>query len=125
MERADYGMDFGATAQDAVVVVDVRYSPPIPITERLIELTGMTDRQRAVYELDATGLRILDITKELGFTVASVKNAVGLVRPKMRNVLRAEGFIEDGVPVPAHREPIVRDRKCEYLTHEYGLEAGK
>lgn len=88
---------------EEVLFEDVRYEPPVPITTRLIELAGMTDRQKSIYELDAVGTKLGEAAAILGIPKHAVRNARPLVRSRMKNVLREEGLIEDTVPVGRHR----------------------
>lgn len=104
-----------------ILFLDSRYEPPIPITDRMISLAGMTEIQRLVYELDAQGLELSDIVERFGLPSHTVKNTRPYARSKMRNVLRAEGLITDGVPVPIHRLPFKRCELTERAMKTYGI----
>lgn len=106
---------------DEVLFLDKRYEPPIPITSRLIVLSAMTERQRGVYELDAQGVPVAEIVHILGLAAHTVRNTRPRARYKMRNVLRAEGLITDGVPVPSHRVPFEGCELTERAVKTYGI----
>lgn len=104
-----------------VVLLDRSQSPPLPITRQLLEEVGPTQKQLEAYRLRSTGMTVAAVATALGLSHGAARTRIVVMESRIRNLLRAEGFIDDGVLVPAHRVGFEINRRMDRIVSRYGV----